>query len=187
MSLEKVVDQIMQTAKNEAKHIETEAKKDAKEITSKTTKIAEEKASKYNAETEQLVNETKRMELSSLKLQLSKNTITSKKEVMDSVRESALKKIDLLNKLDRKKLIKKLVTDAKKELPDAKRYYCNKTDKALIKELFPKLTFKSEADVLGGIILENNDGTVLVDKTFELVLNKVMEENLNELSIKLFG
>lgn len=187
MSLDKVVDQIMQTAKNEAKQIESEAKKDAKEITSKATNAAKEKASKYNAETEQLLNETKRMELSSLKLQLSKNTITSKKEVMDSVRESALQKIDSLSKADRKKMIKKLVDDAKKELPDAKRYYCSKKDKSLIKELFPKLAFKSEADVLGGIILENNDGTILVDKTFELVLNKIMEENLNELSIKLFG
>lgn len=187
MSLEKVVDQIMQTAKTEAEHIETKAKKDAKEITFKALQIAEKKASKYNAETEQLLNETKRMELSSLKLQLSKNTITSKKEVMDSVRESALAKIDSLSKADRKKLIKQLVNDAKRELPDAKKYYCNKTDKALIRELFPKLTFKSEADVLGGIILENNDGTVLVDNTFELVLDKVMEENLNALSIKLFG
>ncbi|MFH1240194.1 MAG: V-type ATP synthase subunit E family protein [Candidatus Diapherotrites archaeon] len=187
MSLEKVVDQIMQEAKNEAKQIESEAKKDAKEITSKVISVAKEKASKYNAETEQLLNETKRMELSSLKLQLSKNIITSKKTVMNSVRESALQKIDLLSKVDRKKLIQKLVNDAKQELPDAKHYYCNKKDKPLIKELFPKLTFKSEVEVLGGIILENNDGTVLVDKTFELVLDKVMEENLNELSIKLFG
>ena len=115
MSLENVVDQIMQTAKNEAKHMEAEAKKDAKAITSKAITAAKEKASKYNAETEQLINETKRMELSSLKLQLSKNTITSKKEVMDSVRESALQKIASLNNADRKKLIKKLVNDEKKE------------------------------------------------------------------------
>lgn len=186
MGLDSVVESIIAQAKGEAANIESEANKQAREIAKKAEQGASEQAQKKRAETELLIKETQRMELSSLKLQLNKGLLNAKKEIIDSVYGGAIKQIQSMDKEGRKKLIKKLGSDAMEELPNATRFYSNEIDRGIIRELFPKLSFKGNADVLGGIILENNEGTVRVNKTFEIFLEKTKEANLNEISERLF-
>ena len=70
---------------------------------------------------------------------------------------------------------------AKNDIEVAK-IYCNKKDLKVLKD------FKAEAaDITGGLIAENKEGTVRVDYSFDTMLQNIKENELQSINKVLFG
>ncbi len=69
---------------------------------------------------------------------------------------------------------------------DGIRVYSNARDAKLVREL-TDLTFMDEIDCIGGLIIENEDGSVRLDYTFDRILDDVSEQTLKPVSDILFG
>lgn len=80
----------------------------------------------------------------------------------------------------REAYINNLLEKAKNDIEVAK-VYCNKNDASMVKG------FKAEsAGIIGGIIAENNDGTVRVDYSFDALLQAIKENELQNINQILF-
>ena len=44
-----------------------------------------------------------------------------------------------------------------------------------------------EADITGGIIAENKDGSIMVDYSYNEIFDSIEKENMKEIAAKLFG
>lgn len=184
MGLEKVINEINNEAKEKATAIINEGKKEAAEILRKEKeRLAEERQNK-EAETAKAVKDLLNQGTASLKLWQKKEELNAKKEVLEEIFQKTREKIS--KSREKEKLLKKLINKAEKEL-DAKYFYSNKEDKAMIERIAPKLKFRSSIDCLGGVVLENEASTIRVNYSFEVFLKKAVEENLSELNKRLFA
>jgi V/A-type H+-transporting ATPase subunit E len=50
-----------------------------------------------------------------------------------------------------------------------------------------KLEFAGEIDCIGGIVIENKDGTEVLDFRYDMILKDVNEQSLKQISNILFG
>ena len=186
MTLKKVVGEITAQAKKEADKIVGEAENEADALTEEAEAEAKKLHEKTNKKTQALLQEFRKKELSSLRIGLKKEVMEAKKQIIDEVVSSTIKKIEAMPEKKRSELMEKLVKQALKELPDAKYFYSNKKDEEIVKRLFPSLGFSGSLDCLGGVALENADKSIRVNCTFEGILERVKGENVHELSKALF-
>jgi vacuolar-type H+-ATPase subunit E/Vma4 len=74
-----------------------------------------------------------------------------------------------INRIKYDKFLKKIYENAKTKLGDNLIIYCNKSDTAKVKKLF-KTTKDFKTTIIGGLILEDAEKTVRIDKSFEKLL-----------------
>lgn len=185
MSLESVINEIISQAnKNKAAAI-AETKKQADSILDEARRKQQELDRKNNEELSRKKTDYRNKEFSSLELQMKKQQLNVRKEIMQGIEEAAKKEISSL--ANDPKLITALLKNAMKELPDAKYFYCNRSDKALVQKIAPHLRFATTIDCLGGVVLENADHSIRANHTFEVILENVLEENMHETYKRVFG
>lgn len=187
MGLDKVMDEIVNQAGLQKKEILRVGKEEAKRIIDSAEEQVKKRREKTLKNVALIADETKKTEMSSLSLQMRKNILEAKKDLLGESYAKAAAKIQDLSAAERKKLALDLLKKAMNELPDAKYFYAAKKDSEIISKSNPKLKFAGELGGLGGIILENEDGSIRVNYSLDSILQKVREDNLNELSNKLFG
>lgn len=185
MSLENVIKEINNETELKSNAIINEGKTHAKEILRKTNEKINKSKEKTEKKTSEIVSSMERTELASLKLALKKQQLNAKKEVIDSLFDEAKNQLEKLNPNEKEKILKKLLHKGKKEV-DAEFFYSNTKDKALISKI-SGLKFKKEIECFGGFILENKDETIRSDQTFDLILEKVKEKYISDISLRVFG
>ncbi len=184
MSLENVIKEINLEAGKKANTIIQEGKKEANSIIQKTQEKVDISREKTVKKTGEIVSSMQRTEIASLKLFLKKQKLNAKKEVIDSLFKEAEKNLKKLPEKQKEKILKKLLHKGKEEV-NAEYFYCNSADKKTIQKL-SKLKFKSNIDCIGGFVLENKEETIRSDQTFDLILEKVREKCISEISLRVF-
>jgi V/A-type H+-transporting ATPase subunit E len=185
MGLERLVKEIESEVQKNTSSIIAKARKEAEEIISSAEKQAKEILKKEEQLVEEQARELRKSEKAALNLLLKKAELNAKKEITEQIIELVKQKIVSFN--DKKPLLKSLIEKAKKELGNAKFVYSNESEKQLVKEIAPELSFKKTIDCLGGIILENASETVRVNYTYDVLLEKVIEKNISRVSKEVFG
>ncbi len=185
MALEKVISEIGNEAHRRAEKNLAEARKEASKIISDAKKKADEAAENTRKELDAEIGAMKQRQASSTKIALKKEELSTKKEIMEKVSEKAREKISKLK--DKEALAKKLLQQAKKELPNAKYYYCAEKDKPMFAKLAKGLSFKEPANILGGVILEDANGELMVNYSFDVILRKVLESEMKQIYGKVFA
>ncbi len=185
MSLENVIKEINNETELKSNAIINEGKIQAKEILQKTKEKVNKSKEKTVKKTSEIVSSMERTELASLKLLLKKQQLNAKKEVIDSLFDEVKNQLEKLNSKEKEKILKKLLQKGKKEV-NAEYFYCNAKDKALISKL-SGLKFRESIECSGGFVLENKEGTIRSDQTFDLILEKVKEKNISDISSRVFG
>jgi len=66
------------------------------------------------------------------------------------------------------------------------RVYSSKDSEDIVKKL-TSLSYAGNLDAIGGIVLENEDGTVRLDFTYDSILKNVYERSLKQISDILYG
>ncbi|ADI73165.1 H+transporting two-sector ATPase E subunit [Methanohalobium evestigatum Z-7303] len=183
MGLETVVNDIMDVAHAEAAQKKEEADTEAAQI----IEDAKEKAKKIKgdrlAETEAKIERLRRQEISSANLEVKRVKLNARKEILDEVYNKAVDSVSNLSPSKNEELLKSLIDKYEQH---GTRVYSNKESEEIVKKL-SSLEYAGNIDCIGGIVIENSDGSVRLNYTYDTILKSVYDQSLKQISDILFG
>ena len=192
MGLEAVVEEIRGKGKSEADAIRAESKKEVDAILAAANKKVEEIKLAAEQESVKQASHINGMEASAANLVVKRELLNTQKELLDQVYRTTLAEIAKLPESFHKEALKKLLSEAKKEIKKG-TIRCNARDapaaKALIAENkdFAGFTLGSPVDIEGGIIVEGEGGGLQIDYSYRTFLSRVWESGLKDASDILFA
>ena len=192
MSLETVVEDIREKAREDAERILSEADIERKEIVDKAKKEAaiikvlgkEEMGRRIELEREQ--------KFSSANLAAKQKTLERKRDLLELVRQEIENEISQIKGKEREELTEKLIESSMEEFKDVKDVvvYCKLEDEKLLKSLLKKhkdVKYGGEYECIGGVVMESESARMRVNNTFDSVIETVWTEELKNISELLFG
>jgi len=191
IGLEKLVKEIREKAKAEADRLHAEAKADSDQILAAAGKKAETIKLTAEDEVKKQSGHIVSQDVSAANLLVKRELLNTQKALLDQVYEATRKEIVALPESFHKEAIRKLLADAKKEIPSG-TVYCNARDlaaaKALVAEAeFSKFKVGAPVDIDGGILIEGEGAALQIDYSYRTFLAKVWESGLKDASDILFG
>jgi len=192
MGLEAVVEEIREKGKKEAEKIRAESKQETDRILAAAGKRAGEIKLAAEAESAKQTAHIIDQEVSAANLLVKRELLNTQKALLDNVYESILLEIAALPESFHREAIKKLLSEAKKELSKGK-IYCNSRDVAVVKAAisenpeFAGFKVGSPVNIDGGILVEGDGGELQIDYSYRTFLAKVWESGLKDASDILFG
>lgn len=183
MGLENIVKNILEQARTEVTAINAQADEEAAAIINEVKAEAEKIDRLRQDEVGAQIERMRKQELSSAHLEIKRATLNAKKDVLDSVYQSAK---EIISSMPAQKNTELLSVILDKYGSTGTRVYSNGRDSKLVQEM-TDLTYMGEIDILGGLIIENEDGSVRLDYTYDTILDNVSEQTLKQISEILFG
>jgi V/A-type H+-transporting ATPase subunit E len=183
MGLDAIIEEIKAKGRAEADKISGETYQEvSKIIADAQASAAKIKAAKEEAVKKE-IDRMRQQELSSANLEVKKLILNARKEVLDEVYESAKESIFKLPAEKNQMILKSIIE--KNETGNSKIFSRSK-DKTIVKKM-TKLEFAGEIDCSGGVVIENKDGTEVLDFRYDMILKNVNEQSLKQVSNILFG
>jgi V/A-type H+-transporting ATPase subunit E len=192
MGLEAVVEEIREKGKKEEERIRAESKQETDRILAAAGKRVGEIKLAAEAESVKQTAHIVEQEMSAANLLVKRELLNTQKALLDKVYETTLREIARLPESFHREAIKKLLTEAKKEIPQGK-ISCNSRDlqalKAIISENpeFARFKVGDPVEIDGGILVEGAGGELQIDYSYRTFLAKVWESGLKDASDILFG
>ncbi len=177
MGLEAVVKAVLAKGEEEANNIKQEGIGEANATKTEAENSARKILTERREQTAERIDHKKRMETSSTNLEVKRETLNVQKEILDETYEDAKRALMALPESEREALIKGLL----KSQTEFKRVYSNQQDEPIVRRI-TQLQYGGNVNSVGGIILENADGTVTRDLTFDSILERVRENSLKQVS-----
>ena len=182
MGLEDVVNDILEQARSKAAAINAEAENEAAALISEAQSKADEIMQTRQAEVDAHIERMHKQEISSAHLEMKRAALNAKKDILDSVNQSAKDAISSMPAEQNADLLKTILD---KHGSSGTRVYSNGRDAKFVQEM-TDLTYMGEIDCIGGLVIENDDGTVRMDYTYDRILEDVSEQSLKQISDILF-
>jgi V/A-type H+/Na+-transporting ATPase subunit E len=173
MGLEEVKKEILNNARSQAKQLQKEGEKESQAImASAEAKVAaiKERADK---EADFEIEQYRTVSMAEA-ASITKKKMLSFGEVIEQTKD----KLEKLSVANRQKHLNTLLKDT----TGYAKVYVSKKDVSAVKK-----QKASEIDILGGAILENSEGNVRLDMSYETLLGQLKQEKLAEVSKMLFG
>jgi V/A-type H+/Na+-transporting ATPase subunit E len=192
IGLDALVKEIRQKGRTEAEKLFTEAKADSDQVLAAAGKRSETIRLTAEAEVQKQTSHIVSQEVSAANLLVKRELLNTQKELLDKVYEATRKEIIALPESFHREAIKKLLNDAKKEIP-AGKVSCNVRDVAALKAViadnaeFAKFRAGEPVDIDGGILVEGEGAALQIDYSYRTILAKVWESGLKDASDILFG
>jgi len=192
MGLEAVVEEIREKGKKEAEKIRAESKQETDKILAAAGKRTGEMKLAAEAESVKQVSHIIGQETSAANLLVKRELLNTQKALLDQVYEATRSEIARLPESFHREALKKLLTEAKKEIKKGK-VHCNARDTAVVKTLisenseFAGFEIGNPADIDGGILIDGEGGELQIDYSYRTFLEKVWESGLKDASDILFG
>jgi V/A-type H+-transporting ATPase subunit E len=192
MGLEAVVEEIREKGKREAEKIHAESKQDTDKILAAAGKRSGDIKLAAEAESAKQTAHIIDQEASAANLLVKRELLNTQKALLDKVYETVQIEIAGLPESFHREAIKKLLTEAQKEISQGK-VYCNKRDMAAVKAVisetpeFAKFKVGTPVDIDGGVLVEGEGGELQIDYSYRTFLAKVWESGLKDASDILFG
>ncbi|UPV75837.1 V-type ATP synthase subunit E [Halorussus limi] len=191
MSLDTVVEDIRNEARERAKEIRSEGDERAEEIISEAESDVEEILAEQERETEQTIAQEREQKLSSAKLEAKQKRLEARRDVLQDVRSSVEERIAELEGDQREELTRELLDAASEEFDDGDtvHVYGKPEDDELLTDIvadYDGYEYAGEYDCLGGVVVESEQSRLRVNNTFDSVLEEVWEDNLQDISKRLF-
>jgi V/A-type H+-transporting ATPase subunit E len=191
MSLETVVEDIRDEARARAEEIRAEGERRADEITEAAERDAQQIREEAEREADRKISQEREQKLSSAKLEAKQQRLEARREVLEDVRDDVEARVADIDGDEREELTRALLDAATVEFDDAEsaRVHGREADAALLERVVEDHKGYSVADpvdCLGGVVVESDASRVRVNNTFDSVLEEVWEENLREISARLF-
>jgi V/A-type H+-transporting ATPase subunit E len=192
MGLEAVVEEIRDKGKSEAEKIRADTRREVEQIlTAANKRVAEIKLAAENEVTKQ-AEHLMSVEVSAANLIVKRELLNTRKELLSQVFQTTLSDISRLPESFHKEAIKKLLAEAKKEIPRG-TVYCSARDlpaaKAVLAENrnFAGFSLGDPIETEGGIIVEGEGGGLKIDYSYRTFLDRVWESGLKDASDILFA
>ena len=182
MDLNNVVMEIISEAEKKAKEIGERAKIDRERILSDVNEKLAEKKGQIKKETEEKITQERTKSMAVARLQAKKIEMDGKREALENLYVEFAEKIYTQGK---KEIMNKLFNSAKGNI-DAAKIYVSADDMKIAKDLFKNVSIE-EADIVGGIIIENKSKTEKLDLSLETLIENLKKETVADVSKILFG
>lgn len=183
MGLEEIVKEIKARGKAEAEKIRAETEKEVSSILEK----AKAKAEKIKAEKQQAtmkeIEKLRMQELSSAHLVVKRELLNARKQILEQVYEKAVEELKQLPPEKNQEILKTII---EKHQDNNSKIYSRSEDRQMVKKL-TKLRFAGEIKCIGGVVIENEDGTEVLDFKYDTILKNVSEQSLKQVYDILFG
>jgi V/A-type H+-transporting ATPase subunit E len=176
MGLEVVVQDVLARGEEEADRIKQEGTDEANAIIAGAENTARQILKEKREQAIEQIDRRKNREISSANLDVKRAILNAKKELLDGVYDEAIEVLASLPESERETIIKKLLESQ----TESTRVFSNKNDEALVRRI-SSLEYGGTIRCSGGIMLENEDGTVIRDLTFDTLLRDVREKSLKQL------
>jgi V/A-type H+-transporting ATPase subunit E len=192
MGLEAVVEEIREKGRSEAEKIRQESKSETSQILAAANKRAGDLKLGTEAEVTKQTAHIVSQDVSAANLLVKREILNTQKSLLDQAYEETRAEIARLPESFHREAIKKLLAEARKEIPKG-RIFCNARDvpaaKAVIAENpeFSGFAVGQPADIDGGILIEGAAGELQLDYSYRTFLAKVWESGLKDASDILFG
>ena len=191
MGLEAVVEEIRVKGRTDADRIHAESKQETDKILASAGRHVAEIKLAAEAESAKQTRHIIDQEVSAANLLVKRELLNTQKALLDKVYETVLIEIAGLPESFHREAIKKLLTEAKKEISQGK-IYCNKRDMAAVKAVisenpeFARFKVGTPVDIDGGVLVEGEGGELQIDYSYRTFLAKVWESGLKDASDILF-
>jgi V/A-type H+-transporting ATPase subunit E len=184
MALEKVVDDILESARKDANQLVASAENEKADITRQANEAVASKKSENERQLADAIRRLRQQEVSSAELEAKRVVLNAKKDVLDQTLQEAMKELAELSDSEKSKLYAKII-DAGTKVISKPKVYCPKGDSNLV----PRAGVASvaETDMGPGLVLESKDGMILLDYKFKTIMDSVWEKELKNVSNLLFG
>lgn len=191
MSLETVVTDIRDEARERAEEIRAEAEAQAEEIIAAAEADADEIVAAREREVESRIAQEREQKFSSAKLTAKQERLAARRDVLAEVRESVEERLASLDGDDREELTRELIDAAAVEFEgsDTVVIHARADDEDLVTDIltdYDGFEYGEAHDCLGGIVAESRTSRVRVNNTFDSILETVWENHLKDISTRLF-
>jgi V/A-type H+-transporting ATPase subunit E len=191
MSLETVVEDIRDEARARAEEVRTDGESRAEDILDEAERDAEEVLEEAEREVERQVAQEREQKVSSAKLEAKQQRLEARREVLEDVRDDVEARVADIDGDEREELTRTLLEAATAEFDGdgTVRVHGRADDEELLESVledFEGFEVGEPVDCLGGVVVESDASRVRVNNTFDSVLEEVWEENLREISARLF-
>ncbi|KTG10699.1 ATP synthase subunit E [Haloprofundus marisrubri] len=191
MSLDTVVEDIRDDARARAENIREEGQARADEIVAEAEADAEELLEERERAVERQIAQEREQALSSAKLQAKQQRLEARRDVLEDVYEQVEAELVALDGAERETLTRELLDAASTEFEDENEVfvYGRADDETLLTKIladYDGYEFAGDRDCLGGVVVEGRNSRVRVNNTFDSVLDSVWEDNLKDVSARLF-
>lgn len=192
MGLEAVVEEIREKGRSEAEKIRLESNQEVDTILAAANKKAGEIKLAAEEESAKQSGHIVSQEVSAANLLVKRELLNTQKALLDQAYEAVRKDIAALPESFHREAIKKLLAEAKKEIPKGK-IFCNARDvaaaKAVIAETpeFAGFRLGEPVNIDGGILIEGEGAELQIDYSYRTFMSKVWESGLKDASDILFG
>ena len=184
MALDKVVEEILESARKEADGLVQAAEKERQSVLQQAEESIAGKKAAQKKQTEEAIRRLRQQEISSAELEAKRVVINARKEMLDKTFNEVVATLSNLKEADKARLYRAIIAEGRKALPNP-RVYCPRGEARLVPaESVDKIV---EADIPAGLILESADGQVRMDFTFKTILESIWEKELKSVSAILFG
>jgi len=190
MSLDTVVEDVLDEARARANEIEESAAAEAERVVAEAEEDAGEIVAEAEAEAEREVEQEREQALSSATLEAKQMRLEARRDVLRDVREAVEERVASLEGERREELTRALLDDAAEEFESGSvRVHGRADDQDLLEAVLTEYDgyeYAGAYDCLGGVVVESDESRIRVNNTFDSVLENVWEENLREISERLF-
>ncbi len=181
MGLEVVVEDVLAKGKSEAEEIKREGQEEADAIIARAERDAQVFLEEMRDQTIDQIERRKRREEASAHLEVKRRILNAKKQILDELYVEAIKALGQLPESEREELIKNLL----KSTAEFTRVYANAQDEPLVRKN-TALQYAGNISCTGGVLLENEDGTIVRDLTFDAMLDDVRDGSVKKVAETLF-
>jgi V/A-type H+-transporting ATPase subunit E len=178
MSLDKVVEEILELGRREVQEILDSARQERERMLSEVRTRGEEVLKKREAEAQEQASRERIMETARAELEARKIALQAQKEVLDEVLERARERLRALG--SNEELLKGLVEKNRDEIARGV-VLCNKRDLPILRKLVNG-EVRGELDCIGGFVIESRDGSRRVDLTYETFLEGLWDDMVKEVA-----
>ena len=187
MSLEKLADEIKAMAEAEAKAVSDEAAVEAKRIADEAkgtvSAYREEAIANATRTCDQIAVES----IAAARQRNQKTLLVARRAELDATWEEVLSRAASSDMKGRNGVLKSLLTQASDEAPSGMVLKPVKIDRDFLAKNSSGFEMGDEVEGLGGFVLEDTDGSILMDYRFEGRLRDAWDDRLGEVSSILFG
>lgn len=173
--------EILEEAKQEAQRFIKGAKQEARAILKEAELKAKAEEERLDKELQGMLEALEKRELASGKFLARKKILVRKKAIIDSFFAHCMDAVGALPKKVREQHIRMLLSHAKKHFP-VSRVYTAERDRLSL----PGVKHGVSADISGGMVAENADGTRRIDYTYKTLLEHLRTHDLGEIAGTLF-
>ncbi|NLK25443.1 MAG: hypothetical protein GX307_02575 [Euryarchaeota archaeon] len=184
MALDKVANEILESANQEGNLRIQEAEKERARILKEADLKIEKMQKAEEKELQDALLRMRRQEQSSAELEAKKIVLNKRKDILNQTFEETLNELAAMAPAEKSALYKKLLAEGKKTIP-MPSVFCPIGEADLLAGLSGCESL-TEIDMESGLILESNDKTIRLDLRFRTLLESIWEKELKDISAVLF-